>query len=172
MAASCGGGVLPSSSGQYHLQAVAVADTKAVASYVGGASGNSVLPICSKRGSDNNSKKQSLLSQTFVPAVGPKFSRGLAKGNNNGAIQEHRSLVSGLRRVPHLSLSLSLSLSLCAFWIDSGAFFLRLIRDADQGVAICEGFTAAAAVAICRISPLSTYLLSNFAVLSEYCDRR
>jgi hypothetical protein len=165
MAASCGGGLLPSSSGQYHLQAVAVADTKAVASYVGGASGNSVLPICSKRGSENNSKKQSLLSQTFVPAVGPKFSRGLAKGNNNGATQEHRSLVSGLRRVPHLSLS--------AFWIDSGAFFLRLIRDADQDVALCEGFTAAAAaaVAICRISPLSTYLLSNFAVLSEYCDR-
>ncbi|KAH9573836.1 hypothetical protein CY35_01G022700 [Sphagnum magellanicum] len=94
MAASCGGGVLPSSSGQYHLQAVAVADTKAVASYVGGSSGNSVLPICSKRGSENNRKKQSLLSQTFVPAVGPKFSRGLAKGNNNGATQEHRSLVS------------------------------------------------------------------------------
>ncbi|CAK9857215.1 unnamed protein product [Sphagnum jensenii] len=90
MAASCGGGVLPSSSGQYHLQA----NTKAVASSVGGASGNSVLPICSKRGSENNSKKQSLLSQTFVPVVGPKFSRGLAKGNNNGATQEHRSLVS------------------------------------------------------------------------------
>jgi len=168
MAASCGGGVLPSSSGQYHLQAVAVADTKAVASYVGGSSGNSVLPICSKRGSENNRKKQSLLSQTFVPAVGPKFSRGLAKGNNNGATQEHRSLVSGLRRVPHLSLSLSLSL---LSGLTVALFFLRLIRDADQDVALCEGFTAAAAVAICRISPLSTYLLSNFAVLSEYCDR-
>jgi hypothetical protein len=113
MAASCGGGVLPSSSGQYHLQAVAVADTKAVASSVGGASGNSVLPICSKRGSEINSKKHSL-SQTFVPAAGPKFSRGLAKGNNNGATQVHRSLVSGLRRVPHLSLSLSVLSGLTA----------------------------------------------------------
>ncbi len=119
MAASCGGGVLPSSSGQYHLQA----NTKAVASSVGGASGNSVLPICSKRGSENNSKKQSLLSQTFVPAVGPKLSRGLAKGNNNGATQEHRSLVSGLRRVPHLSLSLSVLSGLTAalfFFVRSG----------------------------------------------------
>ncbi len=119
MAASCGGGVLPSSSGQYHLQA----NTKAVASSVGGASGNSVLPICSKRGSENNSKKQSLLSQTFVPAVGPKFSRGLAKGNNNGAAQEHRSLVSGLRGVPHLSLSLSVLSGLTAalfFFVRSG----------------------------------------------------